>query len=108
MRLLDGVIVIVFSATKMPTRIFEVPLVRVILLDVAVVASTFVLRTTTIGRLIETFVALVPLLRSIVPDLILVTESGGAGFDSVVKDKVAWLVKLTPLLDLTALLIVKE
>ena len=107
-RLLVGVIVIVLSVTDIPMVTLEVPLLRIILLDVAVAASTFVLKMTTIGELIKTFVAAVLLLRSVLPDLILITESGGVGFDSVVKDKEAWLDKLTPLSDLRALLIISE
>ena len=78
-RFAEGVIVIVLSVTEILIGTLVVPLVSVILLDVAVVASTIVLKMTTIGELTETFVAEVPLLRSTVPDLILTIESAGAG-----------------------------
>ena len=105
-RLAVGVIVIVLSVTEIPIVTLEFPLLRVILLDVAVVASTTVLIMTTIGVFTETFVAEVPLLRSTVPDLMLIIESAGAGSSFLHDTIVRKMLKMKMLEPLNVLFII--
>jgi len=96
--------VIVLPLTAIVIATDVVSFFNVILLAVAVVASTFVEKMAITGSAIDTFVAGVTPFNSMVPDLILVKVNAGGG--CVVKEIVIFSA-LTPLSDLTPLLIVK-